>query len=403
MIRRTLRLLLPVLVVFGLGAGSSWSTDGVTASTQQSNAADKLKVSITMLSRGQETTINVSKISAAGSVVGSAVPDGDVLRWRIGSSTPDNLGGEPASVILNRVPLISTDGDTIIANRLVRNSNGMLVGVPSVLKTGTEWEPLPHLTFQDSRAAGLSRAGGHVVGFGWPDLTTLAQPWLWSAARGQEALPVALPTRGGTAWAVSDDGEVVVGEQSEYPFFPDVSLVYFFATLWTQGRMFELRDGQDTPLGQAFACSSDCSIVVGGSQGGEFNPAHPNAGQAWKWSRRSGADYLGRLPDAAPFPSYATDVSADGSLIIGTYYRLNEDQLTVSRRGFLWTKRTGLISILELMAKNGISHGSNWQSIIPTATTPDGDMILISGQDENFVPGGFILHLERGKKSRAND
>lgn len=385
------------IIILGMAvsvASSASSAQNTQVATQQNDSLDNLKLSITILPRGQEPTINVSKISADGVVVGSAPPQGNVLRWLASASAPDNLGGAPAFTLLNRLPLISADGATIVANRLVSVGNGMTIGVPSVWNRGTEWTALPRLTLRTSNSVGMSRDGTRLVGYGWNDSATeQARPWVWSAEQGQQVLPVASATRGGEAWASSDDGDVVVGHQFDFPNLPDPRR-RFFATRWSEGKMLVLTDENNVQLGQAFSCSSDCSIVVGGGQGGDPNPGHPNFGQAWLWTEATRGVYLGSLPDAAPqTTSYATDVSGDGSVIIGTYYHLNDDE-SISYRGFLWSRVTGLVSILELMAKNGISHGSDWRTIVPTAITPAGDMILIGGLDANHTPGGFILHVD---------
>lgn len=128
-------------------------------------------------------------------------------------------------------------------------------------------------------------------------------------------------------------------------------------------------------------------------RGGDPDPGHPNFGQAWYWTEAEGGVYLGTVPDAAPgTTSYGTDVNGDGSIIVGTYYRLN-DNGSISYRGFLWTRLTGMVPILDLMAMFGIDYASDWRSVVPTAITPSGNMILIGGQDANLTPGGFILHL----------
>ena len=361
--------------------------------TQQSEGVIRRGVFITVLRRGQEPTINISKVSANGIVVGSAPPQGNVLRWLPRRRAPENLGGAPAFSRLNRLPLISQDGVTIAANHIEPDGGGTTIGVPRTWTDDTGWQPLRGLTLRSSYLSGMSRDGTHIVGYGWDDETSaLARPWMWSAELGQQILPLILPTYGGEAWAVSNDGSVVAGFQFDFPNLPDLRRRYY-ATRWSEGNMRALTDATGVQLGQAFSCSSDCSVVVGGGQGGDPNPGHPNFGQAWYWAEATGGVYLENPQDAAPMTtSYSTDVNGDGSMIIGTYYRANGDG-TVSYRGFLWTAESGVVPILDLLAQHGINYGSDWRSIVPTAITPGGDMILIGGQAANLTPGGFIIHL----------
>ena len=366
---------------------------------ERGDLPDNGGLSITVLPRGQEQTIAVSKISDDGVVVGMAPPAGNVLRWRPGATAPENLGGAPAFSVINRLPLISGNGAIIGANRLLPDESSQLRSVPSSWSDDTGWSPLTRLTQYQSRLVGMSRNGAWMVGYGWNQRNDpLAQPWVWTMERGQRVLPVVLPTYGGEAWAVSEDGRVVVGHQFDFPNPPELHR-RFYATRWSENNMLALGDQSGVQLGQAYACSRDCSVVVGGGQGGDADPGHPNFGQAWYWTEETGGVYLGTHPDAAPgTTSYATDVNADGSIIIGTYYVAAADG-ALSYRGFLWTEATGLVSIQELMARHGIDFAANWRRVVPTAITSTGDMILVAGSDENDTPGGFILHFTRGPDS----
>ncbi len=396
-------------VAVSIAVATSQAQD-TQARPRQTSSLDELKLSVTVLPQlpreqkatngqepltGQEPTINVSKISLDGVVVGSAPPRGDVLRWLPSAAAPENLGGAPAFTLLNRLPLLSADGATIIANRQITDANGITTSIPSTWRQRGEWTPLPQLTLRTSIAVGLSRDGIRIVGYGWNDASTEpSRPWVWDAEEGQQVLPVSDRTNGGEAWAVSDDGRVIVGQQFDVPN-PADARKRFFATRWVDGNARALTDATGAPLGQAFSCSSDCSVIVGGGQGGDPNPQHRHFGQAWRWTEATGAVYLGTLRDAAPqTPSFATDVSADGVVVIGTYSHLNEEDGSISQRGFLWTESTGMVSILQLMAEHGISQGSDWRTIVPVAITPTGNMILIGGLDANLIPGGFILHVD---------
>ncbi len=394
-VRRTAHSALAVCLVLGLSS---------TADAQRSQAQpdpraslDGSHLSITIIPPGHEPTMAVSNISDNGIVVGAVPPTGYVLRWLPGATAPENLGGAPAFTLINRTPLISGNGAIVATNRLLPNAEGKLRSVPGTWTEATGWSTLARLTQYEARLVGMSRNGAWAVGLGWNRLgDLLAQPWVWTMEQGQTVLPVALPTYGGEAWAVSEDGRVVVGHQFDFPNLPDLHRRYY-ATRWVEGTVRVLTDETGAQLGQAYACSRDGSVVVGGGQGGDPDPGHPNIGQAWYWTEDGGGVYLGTHPDAAPGTvQYATSVTADGSAIVGTYYVAAEDG-ALSYRGFLWTAATGLVSIQELMATHGIDHAANWRRIVPTAISPSGDAILIAGADENDAAAAFILHVTRAQ------
>lgn len=356
------------------------------------------KVSITKVPRAEGQWSHVSKISARGVVVGLvSYADGPheegVLRWFWRTRKLRDVGGEEMCTIVNRTPLISDDGRIIAATRLVRSeTSGRLECIASIWTRRNRWQPLSGLVLRSSGVTGMSRNGTQIVGSGQDDENLWARPWVWSAETGQQVLAVSPEMDGAEAWAIADDGSVVIGHQFQLPYLP-APYAWYYATRWSEDGVRTMRDEFGVPLGEAISCNSDCSVVVGAGQGGEPDFEHPNWGQAWYWTAASGGVYLGTRPDAAPGTLYyATDVNADGSMIVGTY-SVDNGNGTISYRGFLWTAQTGMVSILDVLAAHGIDHGSDWDGIIPTAITPSGDMILISGQEADYTPGGFIVHL----------
>ena len=120
--------------------------------------------------------------------------------------------------MINRLPLISGNGAIIAGNRLLPNDEGRLRSVPSHVDRGHRLELAPRLTQYQSRLVGMSRNGAWSVGYGWnrPGRSAHAAVGMDDGA-GTDVLPVLLPTYGGEAWAVSEDGRVVVGHQFDFP------------------------------------------------------------------------------------------------------------------------------------------------------------------------------------------
>lgn len=361
------------------------------------------EVSLTELPVGDTPSLNPTKLAADGTVVGSVqIPIGDGLtethavRLLPGADEFEDLDGSPAFSVINLLPLITADASTILTNRIEMDDEEFLLGVPSTWTEADEWQPLPSLVLLTSFLQGMSDDGSYIVGRGRDEHFSEDQPWIWSVDDGQQVLPILLERVGGEGFGVSDDGTVVAGSQWDLEgtgFDPRRD----FGTRWVDGDPEELLDPQGDNLGPVFACSADCSVLAGSRQGGDIDFGHPNWGQAWYWTESEGAVYLGTIPKAEEgMPYFATDISADGSMIIGTYSILIDDgsgfPIPVFR-GFIWTAATGMVPIPALLAENDLLD-DDWYDMVPSAISPDGDMVLLTGMDLDFNPKSAILHLE---------
>lgn len=183
-----------------------------------------------------------------------------------------------------------------------------------------------------------------------------------------------LGTLGGTydrAFDVSADGSVVVGTSGGKAF------------RWSSGTGIQALSTLD---GEAHGVSGDGSVIVGVS----------NGFRAVRWISGGGIETLGTLGGLF---SWAFDVSADGSAIVGWATNANNDL-----RAFRWTANTGMQDLGTLGEASswawGISEdgsvvvGDSWDIV----TDPPGNFILgrgrafrwsaISGmQDLGLLPG----------------
>ena len=105
----------------------------------------------------------------------------------------------------------------------------------------------------------------------------------------------------------------------------------------------------------AYAVSADASTIVGRG----YNPGN----EAFRWTAADGMVGLGGLP-GEPIDSWAFGVSADGSFVVGTAGKtLSPDESTSD--AFLWTQAAGLLdlgrlpgAIYESYAEDVLADGS---------------------------------------------
>jgi len=164
---------------------------------------------------------------------------------------------------------------------------------------------------------------------------------------------------GGVARAVSSDGAVIVGSA-----YSDVPQPSFRAFRWTaETGMQPLADllppaHSDT----ATAISRDGRVIVG------YATLPPSRSRAVRWTE-SGAHFLGEFP-GYPYGTRAAAVSADGSVIVGTY---GEGASTLA---LLWDERRGPRDLrTELINEYGVDL-ANFRLRGATGISVDGRVIV---------------------------
>jgi probable HAF family extracellular repeat protein len=121
--------------------------------------------------------------------------------------------------------------------------------------------------------------------------------------------------------------------------------------------------------GTAVSTSRDGSTVVGRQDSGLFAPFH-----AFRWTEATGAVDLGTLdpPNAASRSSLASDVSSDGSVVVGF-----SDTSGGAQHAFRWTQAGGMV---DLGAPAGPARSSRALGV-----SADGGVVV---GDADFAEGG---------------
>lgn len=275
---------------------------------------------------------------------------------------------------------IAPNGDGVAAtDRIVHQDKPIM---PLLWTDGLGWKPLSGLVLDRSIVNGTSHDLSRVVGTG-SEFDEEEISWIWDAQHGQQPLPeTTTKTQTNPTW-VSNDGRIVVGTEL-IPPEEGSSIPAIVAIRWDNGGTpTRIRDDSGVLLQIASACDKNCRLSFGSGQS-EYNPDHPHLGQAW-YSADSGAfAYFGALPDAIDLGTavyVVTDVSADGSLVLGSYSTINDsvvgpDELT--SRAYIWTQRTGMVSVRSLIEDLGIGD-DKWRTMNGVSVSSNGEKILLSG------------------------
>jgi probable HAF family extracellular repeat protein len=108
--------------------------------------------------------------------------------------------------------------------------------------------------------------------------------------------------------------------------------------------------------------SADGSVVVGRSSSAN------SLGEAFRWTQSNGMTGLGFLPNDSPFPensfksSIATELSADGSVVVGSSMPPNKNQI----QAFRWTQADGMTSLLGSDDSYAVGVSANGDVVVGT-------------------------------------
>jgi probable HAF family extracellular repeat protein len=240
--------------------------------------------------------------------------------------------------------------------RLAVSGSGLLALLWTAAPAAAQFIRLGSDTFS---GFGISADGSVVVGGGGS-----AGAFRWTRTTGVVSLGY-LPTGGATSGAlgVSADGSVIVG----YSGYSDQGQQAF---RWTQaGGMVGLGDlpgGAFVSYGQAV--SADGSVVVGGGRSSGAVDA-PEGSEAFRWTQAGGMVGLGDLPGGS-FSSWAYDVSADGSVVVGS-----GNTTASGSEAFRWTRAGGMVGL-------GFLPGGTSSSAI--AVSDDGSVVVGASSGRPF-------------------
>lgn len=333
--------------------------------------------------------IQAQSIADDGTVAASASFSFLDSGWNLALWRPDAQDWRVLHRTITRAPVfISADASTAMADGPLNDATGKKNTLIWHEETG--WKLLPNRNLKGSILYGVSQDFARIVGSGYHDLSGLRFPWIWDAENGQRKLPLTDEIRGGLPVAVSNDGEIVIGRTLRFP--EGTQFPRQVGIIWENGGDPEvLRDDLGAELGIAFRCNHDCSLIFGSGQA-EYDPNHPHAAEAWFLRQGQGVTYIGVPDDALGSASGVSAVSVDGSLAVGVY-----DQEEYERLGsFIWTQRTGMVSVDALIDKLGIGD-HDWRTMQAVSVSSTGDKILMSGwfKTEDSQNRAVVLELKR--------
>lgn len=268
-----------------------------------------------------------------------------------------------------------------------------------------------------------------------------AQAYRWTEAGGMEGLGFLSPDAPDSdAWGISDDGFTIVGESggakafkwtqiegmtnlgagraqassnggSKIVGFGDVAnglavtpdgAVWVGASNFGSGQeAFRATVGGVQPLGDipgfdfasvALGVTPDGAVVVGQSNAfldpdGRGFPVETTV--AFRWTQSEGMVPIGDLPGGAQGGSTATDVSADGAVIIGY------GESAIGSEAYRWTAASGVVAIRELLLAEGIDTlAMGWNLSQANGISADGRIIVGTGVGPGSTnPQAWLVEL----------
>lgn len=286
-------------------------------------------------------------------------------------------------------PKVSADGKRISATIMDDTDT---VGTLGRWTEGSGWEafapPLPPdggiLDNYYGSAFGISGDGNTVLGLYWRPGQTggLAHAAAWKPG----ASFTGLGSSGGSSRveASSFDGSVIVG-WDEHPTFGNRR-----AAVWENGVKTVFDPTGDGPS-ELHGVTPDGGLLVGDSYDYVNNYV-----QATTWKKQPGGwtpSLLGLLPGTDPVFggfSTATDVSADGSVVVG----LNRFGFFGGDGGFVWTESGGMVLASDWLNANGAELDPNFYIQAVSAVSDDGKTFVGYGYfTTTFASSGFIISI----------
>jgi len=325
---------------------------------------------------GFPTSNRVVSMSDDGRVVLGTNGFQRILRWEAGESAFSEL---PRAARFTD-PVMTPDGKTIYATlRKVDDEDPSNFDILHDWNAASGWQLIPDFPFDRTALRGIAASGTHIVGTGYENASDNSVAiWSWSSEEGlreianEEDFDFAFGVRGG-----SDDGRTAVGFGTDFegpPSFPRRDR----AVRWVDGQAEFLRDAAGNSLLVASGTAANGQVIFGGGQLADVDPDLSLTQQAWLWTERFGAEFVGRLPQALDQSTYDAffTASADGSLLAGDF-PVERPGGRIGTRGFIWTRATGLESLSEILAEVGIDD-SGWENVGVVDVSTDGLLWLVS-------------------------
>jgi len=416
--------LAPTLAIAACGddGGGGSDTAATDAATTDSATTDSATTDTT--TSDDTTTIDASSettdtAQASETADGSEVSSGEAELLIIDKQPPVDLTPDGATLLIwdsaslgdaylyevatRTLALETTVGGSprdfptaISANKRITANYGE--PIQAGLWTGESWRSLGSLfdegcgvSDEDPKAGDIGSAwdvsedGEIVVGLLWEGCTTAAFRWsdngdgsrdfrlldrLGGVPEGASLGPV------NRATVISDDGLVAAG-------FAQTPLVDRWPAYWStvtgNGSLLQTAAFPNDAPGEVLAIEADGSVLVG-----VWNQ-HP-----FRWDASDGVVDLGVLPGSeASDPGFANAVAANGTLVFG----VSGGGFFSTPNAFVWTKDQGMRKLADVAAANGITLPAESSLTNVLAASSDGAVVAGTISDATFNTKTFVLRL----------
>lgn len=223
---------------------------------------------------------------------------------------------------------------------------------------------------------GMTRDGQQAVGLAWEgpcDATAFSWNSSTNALTNLGTLYFFKPTR---ANAISDNGGTIAGWNDDYNGFrqgaawvKNAAGAYVQTNIVAPGGI-KMREAGET--------SGNGEWVYG------IGTSSYSGGAAWRWSAATGVQPVGTNPSGSV--GYVTGANFDGSKVLSFYGVFG------GAGSFMWTAKTGYVSLAQLAADAGVVIPQGWTLSLPLGMSEDGLTIVGTA----FGPNGtspFVLDL----------
>lgn len=294
-------------------------------------------------------------------------------------------------------PQVSDDGTRVSSTITGGNDTYITAGVWT---EGEGWEEifpplLPGAILLDNSYGSswaLSRDGSTVGGLFWRDRLTFgggsAHGFSWTETGGAIDLGGSLDANSSRVNDLNSDGTVAVGWES-------TDQGQWQPMVWVNGNKTILADTLVSC--EATGVNDDGTVVVGWSYD-EANATRMAA--RWIWNGNDWEEELLGLLPGTPIGqfggrSFASAVSADGSIVIGTN-RFTENGPFSIATGFIWTENEGMVDVRDILADAGNPIPAGFQIDGLSYVTNDGSKIVGYGSYPDTFPDyhSFIIHID---------
>lgn len=225
----------------------------------------------------------------------------------------------------------------------------------------------------------ISSDGSTIVGFCYVYGSTVPPPrkaFYWTEEEGSILLGDMIGGIGfSQAKTVSANGAVIVGQTNTSAYGVDYR--WYEAFIWSQETGMELLFPDQSIPGGATDISLDGSVVLGG---GIFN----GSTRSYIWTREEGATFLGPLPDGK-MPSSAMDLSGDGQIAAGGGYGGPDP--------WIWDEVNGSRYLEDILIDDYDFDLAGWSLSNITGISDNGTVIVGNGINPLGQEEGWIVTI----------